>query len=134
MVSPNDVARTSGEPVVVRSLGWNLIFAGLRTFGAVVCLLAATSGAGGAAGEAGFGLLAAGTAVVAAMGLRTGAYVSQNEVAVRNAFRTHHLPWSEIEEVAPPPQRRRFRVSLATRGGKHVGLDGCWSPSRRQLE
>jgi hypothetical protein len=133
MASP-DVARMSEEPVVVRSRGWNLIFAGLRAFGALVCLLAATSGAGGVAGEVGFALLAAGTAAVAARGLRTGVYVWPAEVVVRNTFRTYHLPWDEIEEVGPPPRRRRFRVSLRSRGGKHVGLDGCWSPSQRQLE
>jgi hypothetical protein len=101
MASP-DVARMSEEPVVVRSRGWNLIFAGLRAFGALVCLLAATSGAGGVAGEVGFALLAAGTAVVAARGLRTGVYVWPAEVVVRNTFRTYHLPWGEIEEVGPP--------------------------------
>jgi hypothetical protein len=121
------------ERVVVHSAVWKLVFAGLRGFGAVVCVLAATSGAGGTAGRVGFALLAAGTALAAVRGLSTGAYAGRDDVLIRNTFRTHRVSWHEIEEVAPPPRRRRFVVTVTLRGGKRVGVDGCWSPSQRRL-
>jgi hypothetical protein len=127
--------RSDEQEVVVQSFGWKLVIAALRTFGAVICLLAAASGAGGPAGQAGFALLAAAVLLITVRGLWAGALATRDGLVVRNTFRTYRLPWAEIEEVAPPPRpRRRFTVSLTTRSGKRIPVDGCFSPVRGQPE
>ena len=41
-------------------------------------------------------VLAAGFAVLAVRSLRGGAYVGEESLQIRNVFRTHVLPWSEV--------------------------------------
>jgi hypothetical protein len=49
-----------------------------------------------------YGIAAAGTLILAIQYARTGVYVTRSQVIVRNVWRTHHIPWEEIDSFAPP--------------------------------
>jgi len=129
-----DVGNARDEGLVVRSVGWNLLVAALRGVAAAILFLAATSGAGGNGGRAAF---AVGSAVVAALALRTlwsGAYLRRDGVIVRGQLRSYRLGWEEIEDIVRPPRRGGFYLWLMLRGGGHVPVIGCFSFSHAQLE
>lgn len=49
-----------------------------------------------------YGIAAVGTLILAIRYARTGIYVTHSHVIVRNVWKTHHIPWEEIESFAPP--------------------------------
>jgi Bacterial PH domain len=128
------MAPARGGTLVVRSLGWMLLFAGLRLFAAFVLMATAVAPGlgGGTAARVALGLASASILAIAVRTLLEAVYVEAGGVLVRNIFRSWRLRWDEIEDVAP--RERSFSLWLTLRGGRRIPVRGCGSYSRAQRE
>jgi hypothetical protein len=79
-----------------------------------------------------YGIAAVGTLILAIRYARTGIYVTHSQVIVRNVWKTHHIPWEEIESFAPPMGYgglRKTGLQIHRSDGSAIGVARVsWTP------
>jgi len=78
-------------------------------------------------------IVLAGLAVVAAVRMaRSGVYVTEDGITVRDTLRTRHLGWREIRDISPASDDQRFRtLGIVTADGTRIR---CRALSTAMLE
>ncbi len=87
-------------------------------------------------------VLAAGFAVLAVRSLRGGAYVGEESLQIRNLFRTHVLPWSEVAGFSKGlyPVWRYPSADVVLKSGRQIRVtmlappNPAFRPNNRETE
>jgi hypothetical protein len=121
-----------GSNVVVRSLGWNLVTAGLWGFSGLLCVVWAANTSELAARVV-FAAIAAGCGLMVLRTIVAGAEAGPHGVLVRGFFRARLVPWPAIVEIGPSNRGGSSCLALRLASGEIVPARGCAAYSNKKL-